>query len=96
MTENKRNGDGCTVLTAMHLRLFGIDMPCRGCCDEHDLFYEQGGGWRDRWLADRLLRECVIASGHPVSAWIMWAAVRVFGGSHWGTGLSKAPGQQME
>ena len=81
----KKDGDGCTVLSGVHLKLFGVDMPFRGCCDEHDLFYEQGGGWRDRWLADRLLRECVTASGHAAAAWIMWAAVRVFGGSHWGT-----------
>ena len=54
MPENDKNGDGCTVLSGLHLRLFGIDMPFRGCCDEHDLFYEQGGGWRDRWLAARV------------------------------------------
>ena len=38
MPENDKNGDGCTVLSGLHLRLFGIDMPFRGCCDEHDLF----------------------------------------------------------
>lgn len=83
MTTGKQDGDGCTVLTALHLRLFGLDMPFRGCCDEHDLFYEQGGSRRDRAFADKLLLRCVSDSGHPVSAWAMWLAVRVFGGPHW-------------
>lgn len=78
--------NGCNVLTPLHLKLFGIDMPFRGCCDEHDLFYEQGGTWKDRAFADMVLRQCVRDSGRPVVAWVMWAAVRVFGRRHWEKG----------
>lgn len=28
------------------------DAPFLYCCDEHGLAYDEGGGWRDRALAD--------------------------------------------
>ncbi|WP_298032476.1 hypothetical protein [uncultured Desulfovibrio sp.] len=74
---------GCNVLTPLGKWLFGRDMPFRVCCDEHDLFYDQGGSAADRTFADRVLRECIRSMGYPVSAWIVWICVRLFGGSHW-------------
>ncbi len=51
----------------------GRPLAFTGCCDEHDLFYEQGLPWqgwgrvlpwlrqsfRDRAFADRILRKCI-------------------------------------
>lgn len=50
----------------------GRPLAFTACCDEHDLFYEQGGRrngrawprylwdeWRDRLFADALLRRCI-------------------------------------
>ena len=54
-----------------------------GCCDQHDLAYEQGGDDATRAWADALLRDCMIRQGYPVRAWAYWAAVRVFGGRFW-------------
>ncbi len=42
--------DGCTGFP---------DGYWKSCCEEHDMFYEQGGSWRDRQSADRRLRTCV-------------------------------------
>ncbi len=77
--------NGCSGgVSWLHKRLFGRDVACVYCCDEHDLAYYEGGTAEDRRLADQRLRECVIEAGFPVPAWLMWAAVRVFGKSHWG------------
>jgi hypothetical protein len=60
-----------------YLRRAGDDrrLAFTGCCDEHDLFYGQGGVrngrsflrhlWeeaRDRWFADGILRRCIAAN----------------------------------
>ena len=57
--------------------------PWEGCCDQHDLAYEQGGDDAVRAWADALLRDCMIRQGYPVRAWAYWAAVRLFGGRYW-------------
>lgn len=77
--------DGCNFLTPLHQKLFKKDMPFRGCCEEHDLFYEQGGKRADRAFADKLFRKCIKAKGYKVSAWVCWVFVRAFGGFFWGT-----------
>ena len=59
------------------------DVPFLYCCDEHDLAYEEGGGWKDRWLADRRFRECIRESGRPARAWLFWIAVRLCGWLYW-------------
>lgn len=40
----------------------GRKLSFTGCCDEHDLFYEQGGSRKDRAFADKILRECIKAN----------------------------------
>ncbi len=77
--------DGCSGgVSWLHKRLFGRDVACVYCCDEHDVAYYEGGGPADRRRADQRMRECVADAGFPLLAWVMWAAVRVFGAGHWG------------
>ena len=73
----------------------GRKLAFTGCCDEHDLFYEQGGTPKVRAFADRLLRECIAANlkkrNRPVFVhqhvpWLFWAAVRMFGWIYWAKG----------
>lgn len=59
--------------------LCGHNPPWEGCCVTHDLRYWRGGTARDRLKADRELRRCVAANGHPVWGALMYAAVRIFG-----------------
>ena len=33
--------------------------PFGFCCDQHDVAYEEGGGWWDRWLADWRFAVCL-------------------------------------
>ena len=64
-----------------------------GCCDEHALFYAQGGSRADRAFADRILRQCIAENltrrgrGWWVRLhvpWIFWVAVRIGGRFFWG------------
>ena len=48
--EIMKKGDGCTGFP---------DGYWADCCAEHDLFYEQGGSWKERQASDRRLRNCV-------------------------------------
>ena len=57
------------------------DGPWKGCCHDHNVAY---AARTDRADADRALRKCVKANGHPVIAWIMWLGVRLFGWIFWG------------
>ncbi len=57
----------------------GHEPPFEECCITHDLAYWAGGSEFDRRAADRALRDCVRAMGHPIWAWVMYAAVRAFG-----------------
>lgn len=62
------------------------------CCDDHDLFYEQGGSWRDRAFADKILRRCIrdnlirrkrgwwVQAHVPV---VFWVCVRMCGWIYW-------------
>lgn len=91
--------DGCSGgLSWLHIKLFGCDIACVYCCDEHDVAYFEGGSPEDRKLADKRLRLCVQQAGKFTGwrgafrkawrfalSWIMYAAVRLFGESHWGT-----------
>lgn len=49
---------GCTLISWL-AALLKIILPEEGCCDEHDLFYEQGGSIRIKFFADWLLAKCV-------------------------------------
>lgn len=54
--------------------------PFEGCCDEHDLAYEQATTAEERAWADAHFRRCTARHGYHVSGAMMWAAVRIFGG----------------
>ena len=47
------------------------DIPWRGCCVEHDKEYWMGGTWKERQIADQVLRECVAAKGYPIGGFLM-------------------------
>lgn len=49
---------GCTLISWL-ASLARIVLPEEGCCQEHDLFYEQGGTLRTKIFADWLLAACV-------------------------------------
>ncbi len=51
------------------------------CCGQHDDDYLYGEVSKSD--ADKYLRECVIASGHPIIAEIMYIGVSTFGWSAW-------------
>ena len=77
------SSDGCSGLMSWVWRtLFGKGPPWEGCCVVHDFAYWRGGTRADRRAADRALRTCVAANGHPLCAFIMWAGVRI-GGVPW-------------
>ena len=50
------------------------------CCAKHDMDYTYSSS---KWKADRELRRCVIRSGNPVTAWIIWIGVSLFGWGWW-------------
>lgn len=70
----------------------------RHCCIEHDLSYWAGGTRDERRQADLELRACVAATGHPDTAELMFAGVRVGGtpfvptSFRWGYGWPKLRG----
>ena len=74
------SSDGCSGLMSWAWRtVTGHGPPWEGCCVVHDRAYWAGGTWADRRAADRRLRQCVAANGHPLWAWLMWAGVRIGG-----------------
>lgn len=85
--------DGCSGgMSAFYRNVLGKPPAWEACCDSHDKVYERGGTSDQRMIADRILRQCVSASGHNLEAWTMWLAVRVGGqpffpfGWRWGYG----------
>lgn len=65
--------DGCTLAPE-------VGTPC---CEMHDFLRRYKprnpatGDTVDAARADQLLRECIASKGHPILAWVYWAAVRV-------------------
>lgn len=75
--------DGCSGgMSALWKKIFKSPPPWEGCCDIHDQPYAKGGTVKQRIKADVDLMICVILSGHPILAFVMWAFVR-FGGVPW-------------
>lgn len=64
--------DGCT---------FAPSFNFENCCLKHDMRYSEQ--LTDRKTADIALRECIKNNGHPLKAWIYYAAVRAFGSFAW-------------
>jgi len=88
--------DGCSGGLSITWRFItGHAPPFESCCCAHDYLYWRGGTNLERQEADRILRLCVADIGYPVLAWVIWLAVRFFGGSHftffgdhkWGWGI---------
>ncbi len=95
------SADGCSggmdTLTRIvnRLRGAGKDRPLAftACCDEHDLFYDQGGTRKDRAFADSILRQCIADNLRKRGRsrwvrlhvpWLFWFFVRCFGWIYWG------------
>ena len=80
--------DGCSAgMTKFWQTFFHKNPPWEGCCEAHDLAYWVGGPKEKRLAADTALRKCVSATGHPIWAFFIFWAVRVFGHpyfSQWG------------
>jgi hypothetical protein len=72
--------DGCSggMTTAWRL-ILRRDPPWNDLCVEHDKVYWRGGSAAERRAADRALREAIALRGYPVTAALMWAAVRIGG-----------------
>lgn len=82
---SKIQGDGCTCAP---------ELWYHACCVEHDRCYTTGedseGAAMTRAEADARLRACLQGCAPGLISsfalpWVYWTAVRVFGGSHWGT-----------
>lgn len=93
--------NGCSGgLSWAYQLAFGREISCKSCCDMHDLLYTLGAIAGTRREADQALRDCARRAGSfPPGArgvfrkairWgrarVMYAAVRLFGGSYWGGG----------
>lgn len=76
---NPENSDGCSFLSAPYQFLTKKPLPFRDCCVKHDEAFWYGGSKEEHRAADKRFRECIKKSGFPVTAWILWAIVRVFG-----------------
>jgi hypothetical protein len=63
--------------------LFRRAPPWECCCIVHDLRYWKGGTAWQRFEADVSLMLCVAENGHRYWAFIMFVAVRLFGGPYW-------------
>jgi hypothetical protein len=89
--------DGCSGgMSAFYRNVLGKRPIWEACCDTHDKAYERGGTFTRKAIADALLRDCVVSTGHVVEGWIMWGAVQVAGqpffpsGWRWGFGKDYA------
>lgn len=91
--------NGCSGgFSVAYFLFFGRKPSCEDCCNMHDLRYQLGGSAADRKQADKELRKCAANAGNfPAGwqgaarflwrgfrAWVMYAAVRLFGGRYWG------------
>ncbi len=81
MTEFK--SDGCSGGLSRAWRApTGHPPPFESCCCAHDKLYWMGGTEEERRDADELLRLCIRDRGYKLTSWVVWAAVRLCGGSH--------------
>ncbi|MDL2285806.1 hypothetical protein LJB93_03590 [Desulfovibrio sp. OttesenSCG-928-F07] len=63
--------NGCSGGLSTFYRVFlGRNISCRACCDEHDLWYHEGGPEELRLKADTILRECAANAGKKVPGWL--------------------------
>lgn len=81
--------NGCSCGVSWLWRVFtGAPPSFEYCCDEHDLFYDQGGSGADRLFADRLFLACMLADLQtrgkgPALGRLFYRGVRAFGWINW-------------
>ena len=68
----KKKKDYCTLFP---------DGNWSDCCEQHDDDYKYGEVTKRE--ADSYMKECIIASGHPTIAEVMYEGVSVFGWLPW-------------
>ncbi len=59
------------------------DREWQDCCCQHDVDYRFRPDGIGKCEADRYLKECVTASGHPTMAKWMWHGVAIIGWLPW-------------
>lgn len=79
MTNKGSNGCGLFGTLSKIADLFGKHLPFAGCCDEHDLAYEQIETEADRRWADAHFLRCMVERGYPWIGIIFWIIIRAFG-----------------
>lgn len=72
-----QHSDGCSG--KVWVTLTGKEGEWRPCCVKHDKLFYVGGTAALRRLADRELRQCVAAMGHPIIGAVMEWSVRLGG-----------------
>lgn len=80
------SSNGCGMWGALSKawrKLSGNLPPFEGCCDEHDLAYEQIETEEERAWADKQFLRCVQARGYPVTGFAMTSVIRAFGWFTW-------------
>ncbi len=85
--------DGCSGGISWLYAIGGKHISCEDCCNIHDIDYQLGGTAAERKTADLQLRDCAAASAansgwlvrswSTARAWVMYVAVRMFGGRYW-------------
>jgi len=76
--------DGCSGGMSWFWRTFlRRDPPWEGACRDHDYAYWYGGSKDDRLQADICLAAHVTLAGYPLTAFIMYYAVRIGGMPSW-------------
>ncbi len=80
MTDFPFKTDGCSGgMSRVWRFLWRKPPPWEGHCITHDSAYHPGGTRLQRSEADRRLRDAVRRNGYPISAFIIWAGVRIGG-----------------
>jgi hypothetical protein len=80
--------DGCSGGLSWLYALGGKSISVEQCCHRHDIDYQLGGTAKERKDADSRLLECAVAKAGDSAfkrfrAYVVWAAVRLFGGGYW-------------
>ncbi len=74
------NNDGCSSGPLQYLAKTILNRNYACCCVQHDFSYRYGWWFGEtRKDADKELRDCIIASGHTKTGWLVYWAVRSCG-----------------
>lgn len=86
---NPAMGNGCSVPEVLQRLIPELARQCELCrefCNEHDRLYYEGGSHDDRKRADRWLLDQIIPVIGEQWANQWYIHLRLYGGSHWGSG----------